>query len=166
MVNDKKSKNILTIDQCMKQVDMIDYYITKNILKIISDEKKFEFIKSNIFLLSINNKNNKNALMIMLENGKYKLVEKLIEHDHEILNYKNIHENNLFKLLLSYDYFYDLILNLIENLERKYVIHILITTNKYNYNFIDNLILLLNSNYQFYYSTFDKFDDKKNYWIN
>lgn len=161
MVNDKKSKNILTIDQCMKQVDMIDYYITKNILKIISDEKKFEFIKSNIFLLSINNKNNKNALMIMLENGKYKLVEKLIEHEHEILNYKNIHENNLFKLLLSYDYFYDLILNLIENLERKYVIHILITTNKYNYNFIDNLILLLNSNYQFYYSTFDKFDDKK-----
>lgn len=161
MANDNKSKNILTVDKCMEQVDMTDYYITKNILKIISNKKNIEFLKSNIFLLSINNKNNKNALMIMLENGKYKLIKKLIDHEPEILNYKNIYENNLFKLLLAYDYFYDFILNLIEKLERKYVIHIIISKNKYNHNFIDYLIVLLNSNYQFYYSTFDKFDNKK-----
>ena len=69
MVNNK-SIDILTIDKCMEQIDMTDYYITKNILKIVSNKKNFEFIKSNIFLLSINNKNNKNALIILLENGK------------------------------------------------------------------------------------------------
>ena len=52
MVNNK-SIDILTIDKCMEQIDMTDYYITKNILKIVSNKKNFEFIKSNIFLLSI-----------------------------------------------------------------------------------------------------------------
>lgn len=156
MTNIKNKTNktsILTVDKCMEQVDMTDYYITRNILKIVENKKNFEFIKSNIFLLSINNKNNKNALMILLENGKYKLVKELIDYNYEILNYKNIYENNLFKLLLTYDYFYDLILNLIEKLERKYVIHIITCKNKYNQNFIDNLIVLLNSNCHFYYST-------------
>lgn len=153
MVNDNKLKNILTVDKCMEQVDMTDYYITRNILKIVKNKKKLEFIKSNIFLLSINNKNNKNALIILLENGKYKLIKELIDYNYEILNYKNIHENNLFKLLLIYDCFYDLILNLIEKLERKYIIHIMTCKNKHNQNFIDNLIALLNSNHKFYYST-------------
>lgn len=161
MVNVNKSKNILTIDKCMEQVDMIDYYITKNILKIVENKKNLKFVESNIFLLSINNKNNKNALMILLENGKYELVKKLIDYDYEILNYKNIHENNLFKLLLTFDYFYDFILNLIEKLERKYIIQIITCKNKYNHNFIDNLIVLLNSNYQFYYLTSNNGDDKK-----
>ena len=51
--------NKLTIAKCMEQVDMTDYYITKNILKIIVDKKNFEFLKNNIFLLGLNNKNNK-----------------------------------------------------------------------------------------------------------
>lgn len=162
MVNDNKLKNILTVDKCMEQVDMTDYYITRNILKIVKNKKKLEFIKSNIFLLSINNKNNKNALIILLENGKYKLIKELIDYNYEILNYKNIHENNLFKLLLIYDCFYDLILNLIEKLERKYIIHIITCKNKYNQNFIDNLIALLNSNHKFYYSTsMDNIEKKK-----
>ena len=160
MVNNK-SIDILTIDKCMEQIDMTDYYITKNILKIVSNKKNFEFIKSNIFLLSINNKNNKNALIILLENGKYKLIEELIDYNYEILNYKNIHENNLFKLLLSYDYFYDLIFNLIKKLERKYAIQIITCKNKYDLDFVDNLIVLLNSNSQFYYSTLDNDIEKK-----
>lgn len=165
MVNDNKSKNILTIEKCMEQVDLIDYYITKNILKIIANKKNYEFIKLNIFLLSINNKNNKNALIILLENGKFKIIKQLVEYDHEILNYKNIHENNLFKLMLSIDFFYDLILNLIEKLERKYIIHLITCKNKYEQNFIDNLIVLLNSNSQFYYLTSSN-DIKKNELLN
>lgn len=162
MVNDNKSKNILTINKCMEQVDMTDYYITKNILKIAENKKKIEFIKLNIFLLSINNKNNKNALIILLENGKYELVKELIEFNNEILNYKNIHENNLFKILLSYDFFYDLILNSIKKLERKYIIQIITHKNKYGHNFIDNLIILLDSNSNFYYpETNVNYGDKK-----
>ena len=34
-----KDNNKLTIAKCMEQVDMTDYYITKNILKIISNKK-------------------------------------------------------------------------------------------------------------------------------
>ena len=47
----KTTNNILTINKCMEQVDMVDYYITKNILKIISNKKNLDFIKLNIFLL-------------------------------------------------------------------------------------------------------------------
>lgn len=145
-------KNNLTVSKCLEQVDMIDYYITKNIIKITSNKKNLEFIKSNIFLLSITNKNNKNALIILLENNKFTLIQELIEFDFEILNFKNIYENNLFKLLLSYDYFYDIISDSIKNLERKYIIKIITQKNKLKHNFIDNLIVLLNSNYKYYYS--------------
>jgi hypothetical protein len=141
-----KNSDILTVNKCMEQVDMIDYYITKNILKIISIKKNLNFIRENIFLLSINNKNNKNSLIILLESEKYKYIEDLINYDYEILDFKNIHENNLFKSLLSYCYFYDLILSQIKNSERTFIIKILTHENKSKHNFIDNLIVLLNSN--------------------
>lgn len=146
-----KDNNKLTVSKCMEQVDMTDYYITKNILKIILNKKNFEFLKNNIFLLGLNNKNNKNPLIILLESGKFNQVEKLINYNFEILNFKNIYENNLFKLLLGYDYFYDLILNSIKNLERSFIINIITYTNKLGNNFVDNLIILLNSNHIYYY---------------
>lgn len=145
-----KKNNSINIEKCMEPVDMTDYYITKNILKIISKKKNFDFLKNNIFLLAINNKNNKNSLIILLENGKYKFVEKLILYDYQILNFKNIHENNLFKSLLLYHYFYDLILKSIIDLDRKFVIKIITDANKQGYNFIDNLIQLINSNHKYY----------------
>ena len=37
-------KNNLTIDKCIEKVDMIDYYITKNIIKIVSNKSNFKFI--------------------------------------------------------------------------------------------------------------------------
>jgi hypothetical protein len=155
-----KNNIVLTIDICLQHVDMIDYYITKNIIEIITNKKNFEFIKSNIFLLAVNNKNNKNSLIILLENGKYKIVKELIEYDYKILYYKNIYENNLFKLLLNYDYFYDLILDKINNLEKNFIIKIIISNNKYDNNFIDNLIILLNSNSSYYFYK-DNNDNKK-----
>ena len=151
-----KDNNKLTISKCMEQVDMTEYYITKNILKIISKKKNFEFLKNNIFLLGLNNKNNKNSLIILLEGGKFNQVEKLINYNFEILNFKNIHENNLFKLLLGYDYFYDLILNSIKNLERSFIINIITCSNRLGNNFVDNLIILLNSNYLYYYKDNNK----------
>lgn len=150
--NNIDKKNNLTIDKCIMQVDMVDYYITKNILKIISNKKNYEFILNNIFILSINNGNNKNSLIILLENGKYEIISKLIEHNYEILNYKNILENNLFKSLLAYDYFYDLILNKIKNLDRKYIIHIITCENARGHNFIDNLVILIDSNTKYFFS--------------
>ena len=154
----KNNNNILSIDKCMEQVDMTDYYITKNIFKIISNKNNFNFLKNNIFLLAINNKNNKNSLIILLEGGKFKQVKKLIESDYAILNFKNINENNLFKSLLGYEYFYDMILDLIKKLERVYVIQLITCKNKFDYDFIDNIIVLLNANYQYYYY---KDDEKK-----
>lgn len=161
MVKKKNNQelNDLTIPICMKQVDMVDYYITKNILKMISNKKNFEFVKSNIFLLSINNLNNKNSLIILLENGKYDIIDKLINHDYNILNYKNIDENNLFKSMLCYNYFYDFIANLISNLEKNFIINIITFQNTDGKNFIDNLITLLNLNDKYYYNNSD--DDKK-----
>lgn len=153
--------NNLTISKCMEKVDMIDYHITKNILKIVSNKKNFNFIKTNIFLLSINNKNNKNSLIILLENEKFKIVEELINYNYVILNFKNIHENNLFKLLLNYSYFYDLILKKIGDLERKFIIKIITLINKKGNNFIDNLITLLNINSEYYYSNNSNNSNKK-----
>lgn len=155
----KTNNDELSIDICLEQVDMVDYYITKNIIKIMSNKKNYDFIKNNIFLLSVNNRNNKNSLMILLENKKFKIIEKLINHHDEILNYKNIYENNLFKLLLCYDYFYNLILNKIINLERSFVIKILTCVNNSNINFIDNLITILNSNEHLF--VLDNNNDKK-----
>lgn len=144
---------ILTIDKCMEQVDLVDYYITKNILKLVSNKKNLNFLMDNIFLLALNNKNNKNSLIILLENGKFKLIDKFISRNYQILNFKNIHENNLFKLLLTYNYFYDSIVKYIKKINSSFVIKILTDVNKQGHNFIDNLIILINSNQKYYGST-------------
>ena len=136
-------KNTLSIYKCLKLVDLIDYYITKNILKLVKKKKYLNFIKKNIFLLQITNKNNKNSLIILLENGNYDVINYLINYDIQILNYKNIDEDNLFKLLLAYDYFYDLISKYIKKSDIDFALKILTDENIYGINFIDNLILLI-----------------------
>jgi hypothetical protein len=137
-------KNTLSIDKCLQSVDLIDFYITKNILKLINNKKSLEFIKKNIFLLGITNKNNKNSVMILLENSKYDIVHSLVIYNIEILGYKNIHENNLLKLLLAYSYFYEFIINYIEKSELDFILKILTDCNIQGVNFIDNLIVLIN----------------------
>lgn len=147
--NKKESNNkkdVLTIEKCLEQVDLIDFYITKNILGIILDSKKMEYIKSNMYLLSISNKNNKNSLIILLENNKFDIIKELIKINTDILNYKNIDENNFFKILLGYSEFYSTIENIIIDLDKNYVIKLLTSKNNNGYNFIDNLIILINSN--------------------
>lgn len=152
MIADKKSNLTEHVDKYLSQVDLVDFYVTKNIIKIVSNDKSLEFLKSNIFLLGITNKNNKNSLMILLEAGQYEILKKLIEFDYKILNYKNIHENNLIKILLAYDYFYDPVNTWIEKLDRDYIIKIITESNSQGNNFIDNLISLLNFNADFAYT--------------
>ena len=145
MTNIEKNE-YLDIEKYMVQINLVDLYITKNILKIIKNKKELEFIKSNDFLLGISNKNNKNALMILLEANKFKIVQDLIDNNYNILSYKNIHENNLFKLLLAYDYFYELIQKLIIELDREFTLKIITESNNVDANFIDNLLFLININ--------------------
>lgn len=139
-----KQDDILSVKKCLTQVDLVDFYITKNIVKIASNE--FEFLKSHIFLTGITNKNNKNGLIILLEANKYDIVKKLIENNPSILAYKNVYENNLIKTLLAYDYFYDLINDYILNYDRNFMIKILTKTNSQEVNFVDNLVSLINLN--------------------
>lgn len=144
-------KDILFLNKCLQQVGMLDYYITKNILSMLKNKKQMNFIKSNIYLLSITNNNNKNSLIILLEAEKFETIKHLIDFEPNILNYKDIIENNLFSILLKYNYFYNYIENKINELDVYFVIKILTTKNKYNKNFIDKLIWLLNINMKYFY---------------
>ena len=134
------------IDKYLKQVDLIDLYITKNICKIIKKPKEFEYIKSNIFLLGFTNKNRKNSLKILLENSEYKVVEKLIEHDTSILNYKTMNEVNLFQLLLTIDYFYDQLIIILESERIDFLIKIVTNLDNNDIGFIDMILAIININ--------------------
>lgn len=134
------------IDKYLDQCDLVDCYITKNINKIIKNKKNFNFIKSNIFLLSVINRNNKNSLIILLESKQYKIIIELIKFNNIILNFKDSTENNFFNSLIACDYFYNYLDYLINNLDIYYVIKLLTDKNISKKNFIDNIILLFNLN--------------------
>jgi hypothetical protein len=159
------NNTILTIDKCLEQVDLIDLYITKNIIKLIENANTYEFIKSNIFLLGITNKNNKNSLNVLIDTGRFDLIEKLINFQPLILDFKNYYENNLMKIILSYEYFYDFINKIIIDtnygLSKDFIIKIITCKNNLQNDFIDNLIFLINSNKIFFYSNEKEEDSKK-----
>lgn len=142
-MRNKLNNDMNLIKKYLSTEDLIDNYITKNILKIIKNKKSFEFIKKNIFLLGVVNKNNKNSLLILLENGKYQIINELIYFNFQILNYKNADESNLLKNLLGYNYFYDYINDYIQKFDYHFVIKLLTSLNKNGKNFIDNLIMLI-----------------------
>ena len=90
----------MSIDKYLEQVDLIDYYITKNICKLIKDKNENKFIKSNLFLLSYNNKNKKNSLKLLLENNDYNIIKELIDYNSVILDYKTGTETNLLMMII------------------------------------------------------------------
>jgi hypothetical protein len=137
------------IEYFLQQVDLIDLYITKNIVKIIKDKSEFDYIKSNLFLLGFNNKNRKNSLRILLDNHEFQAVESLIESYPEILNFKNTNKTNLLQMIITIDYFYDLIIKLIENLDLIFLTKILISKDNNNVDSIDLLLSIINSNQPF-----------------
>lgn len=128
------------IEYYLKQVDMIDLNVTKNITKIIKNKKELDFIKSNIFILGFNNKNRKNSLRILLDNREFKIVESLIKYNVEILDFKNTNKTNLFQMIITIEYFYDTIIDLLKNYDVNFLVKII--TNK-DINIIDSVDLIL-----------------------
>jgi hypothetical protein len=136
------------IKKYLKQIDMIDLYITKNICNLIHDKNELEIIKSNIFVLGFNNKNRKHSIRILLDNNKYDIVKELILHNSDILNYKNTNETNLFQMIIIIDYFYELIIKLLEELDYYFLLKIITSKDSHNIDSIDLLIsiILVNEN--------------------
>jgi hypothetical protein len=132
-------------DKYLEKVDLIDYYITKNINKLVENRESYEFITENPFLLGVVNKSNKNSLIILLENKKYDIVMDLIKDNNNLLEIKNYNENTLFNILLQYNNFYDLIIDVIKSYDFSLVMKLLINKNKDGDSFINLLIKLMNN---------------------
>ncbi len=136
------------IEYYLKQVDMIDLYVTKNIVKIIKNKKELDFIKSNIFILGFNNKNRKNSLRILLDNREFKIVESLIKHNCGVLDFKNTNKTNLFQMIITIEYFYDMIIDLLENYDSNFLTKIITNKDVNNIDSIDLILSVITSNQQ------------------
>jgi len=136
-------------DLYLKKIDLIDYYITKNIIKLVENKESFNFLLNNIFLLSIVNKINKNSLIILLENKKYDYLKKIIKTNNDVLKFKNYNENTLFNVLLQHNYFYDTLIEIIKNFRYSLVIFLIKNKNNKNQNFINLICVLLNEHKDF-----------------
>jgi len=132
------------INKYLEQVDLIEYNITKNICKLIKNKNDKKIIYNNIFLLGINNKNNKTSLEILLENNEYDEIIELINYDYKILDYKNKNEINFLTRLLEHDYFYSRINNIINKIEDEFKLKIFTDNNVNKDNFIDKIISIIN----------------------
>ncbi len=134
------------IDKYLKQVDLVELYITKNICKIIKNKKELKIIKSNIFLLGFLNKNRKNSLNILLENSEYNIITKLIKEFPQILNYKNKFEINLFQSILVIENFYNLIIEILEKYNYDLVLKIVTNKDIKGFNSVDLIISIVSIN--------------------
>jgi hypothetical protein len=133
-----------TFDKYLIKVDLIDYYITKNICSLIEKEESYNFIINNPILLSVVNKLNKNSLMILLENKKYEIIKNLIATNNNLLGFKNYNENTLFNILLQHNILYDYINEIILTFNSCIVIELLTSKNKDDETFQNLIIKLLN----------------------
>ena len=136
------------IKKYIKKIDFTNFFITENILELIENRKNLEFLKENILLLSINNFNNKYGLLILLENRKFEIIEELIEKNYYILGFKNLTNNNFLKELLNYEFFYEYINKILNEIELSFLIKILNEKNNFKFNFIDKIIFTLKLNLQ------------------
>ena len=140
------------IKKYLEQIDLIEYYITKNICKLIKNKNDKKIIYNNLFLLGINNKNKKTSLEILLENQEYNIILELINFDYKILDFKNKNEINFITKLLEYEYFYDKIIKIITNIkdDNYFKIKIFTDLNINKHNFIDKIISIINLNKNIY----------------
>ena len=139
----------MSIDKYLKQINLTDYYITKNICSLIERKDSKIFILNNMFLLGYNNKNFKNSLEILFENRKYIIIKELINYNYNILDYKNTNENNLLMMIILDDYFYNNINEIINNLPIDFLLKIITDKNIKNENFITIILNLINNNINF-----------------
>jgi len=142
--NKNKNKNVIDrINKYLKQIDLIDLYITKNICKLIKKKSDYDFISKNIFLLGFVNKNRKNSLRVLLDNSEYFIVRKLIKENPEILNYKSFNEINLFQMIIAIEYFHDLIIDILQKYNYDLVLKIITNKDSNLTNSIDLLISII-----------------------
>jgi hypothetical protein len=143
------------ITKYLKQVDLIEYYITKNICTLIKNKNDKKVIYNNLFLLGINNKNKKTSLEILLENHEYDEILELINYEYKILDYKNKNEVNFLTKLLEYDFFYNKINKILINIKDNIFFKIKLFTdqNIIKQNFIDKIISIINLNQNIYDKT-------------
>ena len=137
----------MEIDKYIKKTSIMDIYITDNICDIIDNKKEVEFIKTNIYLLGLNNKNGINSFNVLINNKKYEFIKDIIKHDKTTLKICNNYECNLFQSLLFYDEMHDTIINILSdtNNDTIFLTKIILKQNKDNHNFIDVCVELLNS---------------------
>ena len=133
-------------DKYIKKVSIIDYYITQNICDIISKPKEVDFIKNNLYLLAINNKQGNNSFNILINNKKFDFIKKIINYDKSVLKFCNSYEYNLFQSLIFYEKMYNVINNILDNSNIDFLTEIILKKNFENTNFIDLCIELININ--------------------
>lgn len=135
------------IKKYFKETSSLEYYITENILKLIENDKFIKELENNIIILGFTNKIGKNALMILLENRKYDKIEKIVNINSEVLNYKSIFERNLLQLMLYHDNLHNLIFNIITNKDNENIVNIAINNKDVSdITFIDICIDIINKN--------------------
>lgn len=162
--HDKNKKNVIKeINRYLKQVDLVDFYITKNICEIIKNKKEYNFIKDNIFLLGFVNKNRKNSLRVLLDNSEYEVIKELIKYNPEILNYKSSNEINLFQMMIVIEYFYDFIIKILKNYNYELVLKIISNKDIHSVTSVDLLISMITVNQDIFINSIDKIDKYKPY---
>ena len=139
-----KNDIFIKFDKYLKKINFVDYYLTKNILKLTNDDIFFNFINKNNFLLGLTNSLNENCLQILLKNKKYSFLINLIENDYNLLNVKDHNETCFFTCLIDHNYFYDFISHVILNYNKEFVIKLLTTKNINGLTFVESIIELLN----------------------
>jgi hypothetical protein len=152
------------IKKYLEQVDLLEYYITKNICKLIINRKDKKVIYNNLFLLAINNKNKKTSLEILLENQKYNEILELINYEYKILDFKNKNEINFLTKLLEHEFFYNKINTILDKIIKNdinFIIKIFTDLNINKQNFIDKIISIININENIFNDKNDK-NDKNN----
>ena len=134
----------MEIDKYIKKVSIMDYYITHNICDIILNKKEVEFLKKNIYILALNNKQGNNSLNILINNKKFDFIKDIIKHNKCVLKICNSHEYNLFQSLIFYEVMYDTINEILLDENISFLTHIILKKNSQNTNFIDLCIEMLN----------------------
>lgn len=133
-------------DKYLDKIDLVDYYITKNILNLIKKKNSYDFIINNPFLLSVLNKSNKNSLIILLDNKQYDTMIELINTNNYLLKIKDYNENTIFNMFIYHEELYDFIVKIISTYDIFLITYLLTIKNINNMTFINILTNLLNEN--------------------
>ena len=148
----KEKKENIDITDYLKETTSIDYYITENIVDLIKDKKFLRILDNNKILLGKTNKIGNNSINILLDNGKYEEIKKLINEDKKILDYMNRRQKNTLQSLLIYPEMYDFLNKTIKSLakvEPIFLNKLIFNEDVNKNNFVDNCVEIIRVNGDF-----------------